>query len=294
MTLTLPPELAGLVAKAGGRWPQADEDQLHALAGSWRSLAGGLRGMKDSGSTIAGQVIAQNEGGSVDAFASFWAEFERQLDTATAAAESAADGVDGMAKAVLATKQAIAEAAGEIYGQILELGRRAGLSGGFWCIIGIGAVWLLRLLARFIWRALVWLATWIARGIAWLFKKIWAAIVAIYNWLKRLFKGKKQPPKKAPKDNIGATRVSNLHGKTLKEAEQELSRQGFKLKSETKGGYRHYKHEDGSEIVIRTNGEVQRLGPKINPGPNEKNYKPHYDQYGNRTQNHSTGETVRR
>jgi hypothetical protein len=218
MTVTLPPELAGLVAKAGGRWPQADEDQLHALAGSWRSLAGELRGMRDSGSTVARQVIAQHEGASIDAFANFWGEFERQLDTATTAVESAAVGVDSMAKAVLAAKQAIAEAAQSTFRHILELRRMAGLSGGIWGIIARGIAWLLARFGRFIWRILVWLGKWIWRGIVWLFKKAWAAIVAVFNWFKKLFKGKKQQPQKKSPPKKG----SWSGGKPPKEAQDKV------------------------------------------------------------------------
>jgi hypothetical protein len=35
MGVTLSGELADLLTEAGGRWPQADEDRLHELAGSW-------------------------------------------------------------------------------------------------------------------------------------------------------------------------------------------------------------------------------------------------------------------
>jgi hypothetical protein len=224
MTVTLPPELAGLVAKAGGRWPQADEDQLHALAGSWRSLAGELRGMRDSGSTVARQVIAQHEGASIDAFANFWGEFERQLDTATTAVESAAVGVDSMAKAVLAAKQAIAEAAQSTFRHILELRRMAGMSGGIWGIIARGIAWLLARFGRFIWRILVWLGRWIWRGIVWLFKKAWAAIVAVFNWFKKLFKGKKQQPQKKspPKTSQRDELLDELKKKGIKHNPEDV------------------------------------------------------------------------
>lgn len=45
---------------------------------------------------------------------------------------------------------------------------------------------------------------------------------------------------------------------------------------------------------IRPNGEMQRLGPSIDPGPNKKNYRPRYDADGQITQEHSTGEMVTR
>ncbi|MWA02745.1 PASTA domain-containing protein [Actinomadura sp. LD22] len=97
---------------------------------------------------------------------------------------------------------------------------------------------------------------------------------------------------KGDHDDIGAARVPDLNGKSLDEAEQELADQGFTLKNVTTGGYRHYSNPDGSEVAIRPDGEVIRLGPKIDPGPNQKNYKPRYGPDGLRTQQHSTGERV--
>jgi RHS repeat-associated protein len=88
--------------------------------------------------------------------------------------------------------------------------------------------------------------------------------------------------------------ISNLHGKNLAEAEQAMFGQGFSFTSETKGGYRRYDHSDGSQIWIRPNGEVQRLSPSISPGPNQKNYRQRYGPDGQVTQEHSTGEMVKR
>ena len=90
----------------------------------------------------------------------------------------------------------------------------------------------------------------------------------------------------------GVTGISNLHGKSLADAEQDMFGQGFSFTSETKGGYRRYDHPDGSQIWIRPNGEVQRLGPSIDPGPNQQNYRPRYGPDGQVTQEHSTGEMV--
>ncbi|MGH3387649.1 MAG: WXG100 family type VII secretion target [Actinomadura sp.] len=278
MTLTLPPELADLVARAGGRWPQADEDQLHALAGSWRSLAGEIGGLKDSGQTIGWQVAGLHEGASIDAFADVWEEFERQLDTAQNAANSAADGIDAMAKAVLATKQTIAEAAAETFRQILELRRRASLSGGIWCIVGRVIVWLLSKFGKYIVRALVWLFRWIGRFIAGLFKKIWAAIVAVINWFKKLFKGKKQPPKKQqpkkdgwsggkpPKEAQDKVPKEWGGGTPTKKAVKDPSKQGWRWKDpkNENTGIRIDKGDPNSpnpsqrvdHVVINNNGKV--------------------------------------
>ncbi|WP_110945800.1 hypothetical protein [Streptomyces avicenniae] len=73
--------------------------------------------------------------------------------------------------------------------------------------------------------------------------------------------------------NCGVTGLSSLRGRSLADAEQDMFGQGFSFTSETGGGYRRYGHSDGSQIWIRPNGEVQRLGPSIDPGPNQKNYR---------------------
>lgn len=82
---------------------------------------------------------------------------------------------------------------------------------------------------------------------------------------------------------VGAAKVPDLNRKSIEGAERELAKQGFKFRSETKGGYRRYDSPDGSTIWIRPNGEVVRLGSKIGQGPNQKGYYPRYDRYGNRT-----------
>lgn len=103
-----------------------------------------------------------------------------------------------------------------------------------------------------------------------------------------------QPAGAAGGRGPAAARVPDLSGRTLAEAEAELTAQGFRLAGQTKGGYRHWRHPDGSDIWIRPNGEIQRLGPKIDPGPNSKNYAPRYDRTGNPTPNHHTEEYVQR
>lgn len=306
MTLTLPPDLADLVARAGGRFPQADEDRLRDLSASWRSLSGELAVMKDRGSAIAGQVMSSQHSVAIDKFGEQWGEFERQFDAAIGAAEACAAGTDSMARAVLATKRAIAEAAEVVYRKILELRRLADLSGGIACGVARAIIWLLRTFGKQILRFLGSLLKLIWQGIVWLFKKAWAAILAVINWFKRLFKGKpKEPPpvkrQPQPRDrqppsgskwDVGSSRLPNLHGRNLADAERELARQGFTARPPTSGGYRRYDHPDGSTVWIRPDGEVIRLGPKIDPGPNQKNYSPRYDQNGGITENHKTGEMV--
>ncbi|AHH20927.1 hypothetical protein NONO_c61530 [Nocardia nova SH22a] len=91
-----------------------------------------------------------------------------------------------------------------------------------------------------------------------------------------------------------AARVPDLTGKTLNEAESAMAKKDCVLKSETAGGYRRYPCDDGSEMWIRTNGEVVRLGPKIDAGPNKKNYRLRYYPDGRENADHSTGEIISR
>lgn len=86
-----------------------------------------------------------------------------------------------------------------------------------------------------------------------------------------------------------AARVPNLTQRTLLEAEQRLTELEFRFKNTTAGGYRQWKHADGSVIWIRPNGEVVRTGPKIRSSSG-KMYAPRIDQYGRRASEHNTGE----
>jgi hypothetical protein len=77
----------------------------------------------------------------------------------------------------------------------------------------------------------------------------------------------------------------------------DYNTEGFEFVNETAEGYRKYRAADGSEVHIRPKGEGIRLGPKIDPGPNQKNYAPRYGPDGQRLapdQDHSTGEMVNR
>jgi hypothetical protein len=90
------------------------------------------------------------------------------------------------------------------------------------------------------------------------------------------------------------TNLPNLHGQSLADAEAVLGNSGFRFVNETAGGYRKYTHADGSEVWIRPNGEVIRLGPKVDRGPNTPNYRDRYGPDGQITDLHSTGEIVTR
>ncbi len=71
-----------------------------------------------------------------------------------------------------------------------------------------------------------------------------------------------------------------------------LRKAGFDYHSTSKGGYVRYKHADGSEVYLRPNGEVVRMGPKVTPSGGGKPYAPRIDSSGNRIDTHNTGEYV--
>lgn len=88
--------------------------------------------------------------------------------------------------------------------------------------------------------------------------------------------------------------VPDLHGYAIDRVEATMRGAGFSFRSQTSGGYRRYTAGDGSEIWIRPDGEVQRLGPKVSPGPNQRSYRQRYGPDGAVTKDHSTGERVSR
>jgi hypothetical protein len=96
-----------------------------------------------------------------------------------------------------------------------------------------------------------------------------------------------------------AAKVPDLTGKTRQEAEEELNDNGFQKDKTTPGGYERWRHEDGSEIWIGPDGEVDRFLPKERSSVTGKMYKPRIDQHGNRIPwqpgtagGHHTGEII--
>src|SRR4029077_8190160 len=88
--------------------------------------------------------------------------------------------------------------------------------------------------------------------------------------------------------------LADLTGISPYTAFQRLKRAGFSFHSETRGGYRKFLHPDGSMIWIRPSGEIMRLGPPITPKGGGKKYRHRYNQHGDRTSSHSTGEVLAR
>lgn len=189
MGVTLSGELASLLAEAGGRWPQADEDRLHDLAGSWRSVADRLRTAAADGSTVAATVTSEHSGAAVDAFSAYWGELRRDIEQAAVAAEQAATGVDAMANATLGAKKSIVSALESTHSQIQAVRSTAAAA-----FIGPAIGWLLRILLGFVLRILAALLRLIWKFIVWLFKKI----AQFFKWLWNKLFGKKPATPRPP------------------------------------------------------------------------------------------------
>ncbi len=79
MTLTLDPELAGLLDRTGHAWPDADEDQLVAMARGWGDLAGRLEQVHADHRSATGAIIERNSGLAIGAFGDWAAQFHEWL-----------------------------------------------------------------------------------------------------------------------------------------------------------------------------------------------------------------------
>ena len=96
MGLTLPPLLERLLNDLGFTWPEVDETELAALAGTWLSLGAAFGQAAQTANGATAQLAAQNSGAAMDAFLASWAK-----DRAPAATlERAAVGVDAGAAAI--------------------------------------------------------------------------------------------------------------------------------------------------------------------------------------------------
>lgn len=86
-------------------------------------------------------------------------------------------------------------------------------------------------------------------------------------------------------------RVPDLTGLTQTEADGVLTSRGFDLQA-ISDKYATYRATDGSKVTIRLgDGRVSRSST-VDPGPNQRNYTIRWDQTGNRTQSHDTGENL--
>jgi hypothetical protein len=118
----------------------------------------------------------------------------------------------------------------------------------------------------------------VAPGGKWIGKGLGAA----WKFLRGLFR---HGDEAAAVVKNAATKLPNLQGMSRADAHIAIRNKGFQYHGTTSGGYVRYRHSDGSEIWIRPNGEVMRLGPKPPGQPN----RPRYDPSGN-VADHPQGE----
>jgi hypothetical protein len=105
-------------------------------------------------------------------------------------------------------------------------------------------------------------------------------------------------------DSCAAKDLPDLTDLDGSEVDKILKDAGFEPPSrETEGGYREWRHPDGSRINIRPDGEITRTGPKQPQSHDPHNspwVRPRYDQFGNEipfqpgANTHSTGEIINR
>jgi hypothetical protein len=109
MAVTLPAELADLLAQTGHQWPDADEDQLLAMADGWRGLQDRLVTLRTDSGRPAQEIVAANNAQAVAAFGDWGKDFDgflRQLVEICAQVEAI---LITVARAVLAAKKAIVD-----------------------------------------------------------------------------------------------------------------------------------------------------------------------------------------
>lgn len=82
--------------------------------------------------------------------------------------------------------------------------------------------------------------------------------------------------------------LPDLSGRSFTTAIRWILRDGFLFHNATAGGYREFRHPDGSTIWIRPDGEIVRLGHKVTG----TKYRQRYDQWGSPTASHNTGEKI--
>lgn len=108
MTIELPAELHGLAARVGVRWPEADEDAMRRLAGSWRETARSVDVLVRDADSTAGAALGAIEGETADAARAHWNGLVEsdtgRLPMSSRACTDVADRLDHAAEQVAATK----------------------------------------------------------------------------------------------------------------------------------------------------------------------------------------------
>ncbi|HEV2784392.1 MAG TPA: hypothetical protein VGX25_33820, partial [Actinophytocola sp.] len=108
MGIELPPELAGVAAQAGVRWPQADEDRMRQAAQAWRDAGTRLTHLTRDADHAARTALTSVEGRAGDAARRHWSAFVHpdtgHLTATARGCTAAADRLDHAAHQVGAAK----------------------------------------------------------------------------------------------------------------------------------------------------------------------------------------------
>ncbi|GAA2339068.1 hypothetical protein GCM10009854_14380 [Saccharopolyspora halophila] len=107
MGIELPAELAGVAAKAGVRWPAADEDRMRESAAAWRDAAKSIETLAGSADATAQNALRSFDGPAARAAAREWDGFVDQdgiIPVSARECTAAADRLDHAADRIGETK----------------------------------------------------------------------------------------------------------------------------------------------------------------------------------------------
>ncbi|GAA0597291.1 hypothetical protein GCM10010174_10870 [Kutzneria viridogrisea] len=126
MGIALPTELAGVAAKVGVQWPQADETAMHTAAQAWREAAAKISTLARDADTTAGQALDAMTGQAADAAKTYWGRFvHAENGHFTAAVKGCLEAADRLEQAA----DKIASAKVRITAKLSSLARSTDLSG---------------------------------------------------------------------------------------------------------------------------------------------------------------------
>src|SRR5204862_279041 len=107
MGIELPSELADVAAKAGVRWPQADEDGMRQAAAAWREAGTRVTALASDSDGSAGRALDAVRGDTGEAARRHWDTFVSpggHLPAAAKGCHAAADRLEHAANQVGAAK----------------------------------------------------------------------------------------------------------------------------------------------------------------------------------------------
>jgi len=125
MTVMLPPDLAELLAMTGQKWPDADEDQVVAMADGWRGLGGRLKTLQADNNRQTQDIVTGNQSQAIASFGERANEYDGILLKLVEICAQVEGVLIGVARAVLEVKKAILDALATLAKAIAEVKNRA-------------------------------------------------------------------------------------------------------------------------------------------------------------------------